>query len=133
MLSPRVYSPRIFGPYPLQYPSVSCKNRLLFSCTKSRLQPPYLSNRVVLTIKEAININHKVHLTLYSSRIDLNLAIYHYFTATSRGHATGPERGQISTSAVTTRHDHRIEFSNLSQTCKQPSKRCWNKLQISIR
>ena len=52
-------------------------------------------NRVVLTIKEAININHKVQSTLYSAQINLNLAIYHYFNATSRGHATVPERAVL--------------------------------------
>ena len=44
---------------------------------------------VVLTIKEAININLEVQLTLYSSQIDLNLAAYHHFNATMDGASHG--------------------------------------------
>ena len=47
------------------------------------------SHIVVLTIKEAININLEVQLTLYSSQIDLNLATYHHFNATMDGASHG--------------------------------------------
>ena len=80
-----------------------------------------------------VNINDKVQSTLYSSRIDVNLAIYHYFDTTSREHATGPERGQISTYAVTTRHDRRIEIYNLLGHRIDGCLQVWNKLQNSIR
>ena len=48
-----------------------------------------------MTIREAININPKVELALYSSQIDLNLPIYHDFSPNSRGYARGSWRGQI--------------------------------------
>ena len=41
--------------------------------------------------------------------------------------------GQISTNAVISRHDCRIEFCNLLQSCKPPFVRYENKLQNSIR
>ena len=40
-----------------------------------------------MTIREAFNVNPKVELGLYSSQIDLNLAIYHQFDPDGRGHA----------------------------------------------
>ena len=42
-----------------------------------------------MTIREAININQKVGLALYSSQIDPNLAIYHNFSLNNRGRARG--------------------------------------------
>ena len=70
---------------------------------------------IVMTTREAFNVNPKVELALYSSQIDLNLAVYHQFGPDGRGHARGSGRGQISNFPVTTRHKHRIEFCNLFQ------------------
>ena len=42
-----------------------------------------------MTIREAININQKVGLALYSSQIDPNLAICHDFSLNNRGRARG--------------------------------------------
>ena len=86
---------------------------------------------IVITIREAININPKVVSALYSSQIDPNLPIYHGLSPNSRGRARGSWRGQISKFPVTTRHDRRIKFCNLLQHRQQPCLRCCNKLQKS--
>ena len=50
-----------------------------------------------MTIREAFNINPKVELALYSSQIDLNLAVYHQFSLDGRGHAQqSPEHDPCS-------------------------------------
>ena len=88
---------------------------------------------IVMTIREAININPKVGLALYSSQIDPNLPIYHDFSPNSRGHATSLQRGQISIFPVTTCHNHQVDFCNLLQHRKHGCWRCCNKLQNLIR